>query len=91
METKTKISSTIRKIPDDLWNEIKLLFPSEKPNNNTIGRALIPFGKVLNGILHVLRTRCQWKMLAKRKNIVLTLLAIADGAKKLLEDLFQTL
>jgi len=27
---------------------------------------------------------------AKRKNIVLTLLAIADGAKKLLEDLFQT-
>ena len=66
METKTKISSTIRKIPDDLWNEIKLLFPSEKPNN-TIGRPLIPFGKVLNGILHVLRTRCQWKMLPKER------------------------
>jgi hypothetical protein len=27
---------------------------------------------------------------AKRKRIVLTLLAIDDGAKKLLEDLFQT-
>jgi transposase len=54
----------IRKIPDDLWDEIKILLPPEKANN-TIGRPIIPFRKVLNGIVHVLRTGCQWKMLPK--------------------------
>ena len=54
----------IRKIPDDLWDEIKLLLPPEKANN-TIGRPFIPFRKVLDGIVHVLRTGCQWKMLPK--------------------------
>jgi len=54
----------IRKIPDDLWDEIKLLLPLEKANN-TIGRPIIPFRKVLDGIVHVLRTGCQWKMLPK--------------------------
>jgi transposase len=43
---------------------IKLLLPSEKPNK-TIGRPVIPFGKVLDGILYILRTGCQWKMLPK--------------------------
>jgi transposase len=37
------------------WDEIKLLLPPEKANN-TIGRPVIPFRKVLDGILHVLRT-----------------------------------
>ena len=55
---------TIRKIPGELWNEIKLLLPSEKPND-TIGRPVIPFGKVLDGIVCVLRTGCQWKMLPR--------------------------
>ena len=54
----------IRKIPDDLWDEIKILLPPEKANN-TIGRPIIPFRKVLDGIVHVLRTGCQWKMLPK--------------------------
>jgi transposase len=49
---------TIRKIPDDLWDEIKLLLP-------TIGRPVIPFRKVLDGIVYILRTGCQWKMLPK--------------------------
>ena len=31
----------------------------------TVGRPAIPFRKVLNGILYVLRTGCQWKMLPK--------------------------
>ena len=61
---KLKYLPTIRKIPDDLWNEIKLLLPSEK-QNDTMGRPIIPFRKVLDGILHVLRTGCQWKMLPK--------------------------
>jgi hypothetical protein len=45
---KLKYLPTVRKIPDDLWDEIELLLPSGKPNN-TIGRPLNPFGKVLNG------------------------------------------
>ena len=61
---KLKYLLTIRKIPDDLWDEIKLLLPSEKPND-TIGRPIIPFRKVLDGIVYVLRTGCQWKMLPK--------------------------
>jgi transposase len=36
----------------------------EKPRN-TVGRPVIPFRKVLNGILYVLRTGCQWKILPK--------------------------
>ena len=55
---------SIRKIPDELWDEIKLLLPPEK-SNKTIGRPVIPFRKVLDGILYILRTGCQWKMLPK--------------------------
>jgi hypothetical protein len=40
---------TIRKIPDDLWDEIKLLLPPEK-SDKTIARPVIPFRKVLDGI-----------------------------------------
>jgi hypothetical protein len=32
------------------YGMIKLLLPSEKPNNNTIGYTVIPFGEVLHGI-----------------------------------------
>ena len=46
---------TIRNIPDDLWDEIKLLLPPEK-SDNTIGRPVIPFRKVLDGIVYILRT-----------------------------------
>jgi transposase len=38
--------------------------PDEK-TNNTIGRPIILFRKVLNGIVYILRTGCQWKMLPK--------------------------
>jgi len=40
------------------------LLPDEKPNN-TIGRPAVPFRKIMNGILYILRTGCQWKMLPK--------------------------
>ena len=55
---------TIRNIPDDLWDEIKLLLPPQK-SDKTIGRPVIPFRKVLDGIVYILRTGCQWKMLPK--------------------------
>ena len=54
--------STITKISDKLWEKISVLIPCEKPKN-TVGRPTIPFRKVLDGILYILRTGCQWKML----------------------------
>ena len=57
-----KNNHTILKVPDKLWDEIRLLLPKEK-SSDTVGRPVIPFRKVLDGILHVLRTGCQWKML----------------------------
>ena len=61
---RKKHLQAIRRIPDELWDEIKIMLPTEKPNNTT-GRPIVPFRKVLDGILYVLRTGCQWKMLPK--------------------------
>ena len=55
---------TIRRIPDDVWNEVKTILPKEKPHDSQ-GRPAVPFRQVLDGILFVLRTGCQWKMLPK--------------------------
>jgi len=57
-----KNNHTMIKVPDKLWDEIRLLLPKEK-SSDTVGRPVIPFRKVLDGILYVLRTGCQWKML----------------------------
>jgi len=56
----------IKKHKIDVYNilGIRLILPSEKPNN-TIWRPAVSFRKVLDGILFVLRTGCQWKMLPK--------------------------
>ncbi len=35
-----------------------MILPTEK-QNNIIGRPIIPYRKVLDGIVFVLRTRCQ--------------------------------
>ena len=64
LKSKKSVSRTIIRIPDDLWNEIKNLLPDEKPDN-TIGRPIVPYRKVLDGIMFILRTGCQWKMLLK--------------------------
>jgi transposase len=58
------IIRTIIRIPDNLWNGIKIILPNEKLEN-TIGRPIVPYRKVLDGIMFVLRTGCQWKMLPK--------------------------
>ena len=55
---------TIKRIPDKLWDEIKKVLPKEKPQK-TVGRPVVPYRRVLDGILFVLRTGCQWKMLPK--------------------------
>src|SRR3954468_17614067 len=59
---KNKNKPTITKISDKLWDMIDPILPREKPNN-TVGRPVIPFRKVLDGIVYVLRSGCQWKML----------------------------
>ena len=55
---------TIRRIPDDLWIEIAPILGDEK-ELGTRGRPPVPFRKVLDGILYVLRTGCQWKALPR--------------------------
>jgi transposase len=61
---RAKYLPTVKRIPDALWDEVRLILPPEK-SNNTIGRPVVSFRKVLEGILYVLRTGCQWKMLPK--------------------------
>ena len=61
---RVKYLPTIKRIPDEIWNEIRMILPPEKPDN-TIGHPAVSFRKVLDGILYVLRTGCQWKMLPK--------------------------
>ena len=51
---------TIWCLPDALWEECRGLLPPEKAPG-TPGRPAIPQRRVLDGILHVLRTGCQWK------------------------------
>ena len=55
---------TIVRIPDKLWDDIRMILPKEKPSK-TVGRPVVPYRKVLDGILYILRTGCQWKMLPK--------------------------
>ena len=47
-------------------DEIKIILPPEKANNTT-GRPVISFRKVLDGIVYILRTGCQWKDVAKQR------------------------
>jgi len=50
---------TIRRIPDELWDEFKKILPREKPPK-TVGRPIVLYRNVLDGILYVLRrTGCQ--------------------------------
>ena len=59
-----KFVRTITRIPDHLWNEIKNILPDGKPEN-TVSRPIIPYRKVFDGILFVLRIGYKWKMLPK--------------------------
>ena len=61
---KKRKRNGLREIPDDLWELIEpLLSPDKPPGSN--GRPQVPNRTVLNGILYVLRTGCQWKMLPR--------------------------
>ena len=60
MPRKLNRLPTLWRVPDDLWARIQPLLPPEKVPG-TPGRPAVPFRKVLDGILYVLRTGCQWK------------------------------
>ena len=64
MAARKKRLGTIWRIPDDLWRELVPLLPREKPRG-LVGRPQVPFRTVLDGILYVLRTGCQWKAVPK--------------------------
>ena len=58
-EDDKKDNRTIITIPDELWDEIKVILPREKPLK-TVGRPIVPYRRVLDGVLYILRTGCQW-------------------------------
>jgi transposase len=64
LQESNKELPVILKIPDELWDEFKKILPKEKPLK-TVGRPIVPYRKVLDGIFYILRTGCQWKMLPK--------------------------
>jgi transposase len=59
MATK-KHPKTIWRVTNRMWKDVKPLLPPEK-QPGTPGRPAVPFRQVLDGILYVLRTGCQWK------------------------------
>jgi transposase len=61
MRKKPKKRNGLREIPDDLWALIEPILPPDKPLGAN-GRPRVPNRVVLTGILYVLRTGCQWKM-----------------------------
>ena len=62
-EDDKKDNRTIITIPDELWDEIKVILPREKPLKTVIPKD--KYRKVPDGVLYILRTGCQWKMLPK--------------------------
>ena len=65
-----KYVRTITFIPDDLWNEIKNILPDEK-QDNTICRPIVPYRKVIDGIMFVLRLDVNGKCYLKSMVLVL--------------------
>ena len=70
---KNKNVSVITKISDELWDIISITLQKEKPNN-TIGRPAIPFRKVLDGIVYVLRPAvngsCSPKYMVQARHVI---------------------
>ena len=56
--------NTLWRIPGDLWLHIQPLLPPAK-QAGTVGHPALPQRQVVDGILYVLRTGCQWKSLPK--------------------------
>lgn len=65
MSTKTAIP-TIWYMPDDLWSRLApLLGPEKAPG--TPGRPAVPFRRIFDALVYVLRTGCQWRALPRQE------------------------
>ena len=53
-------SSRFQQVSDELWERIELLLPIYQRSPKG-GRPRLPMRNVVNGILYVLQTGCQWK------------------------------
>jgi putative transposase len=58
-------SSKFHQIPDALWERITLVIPVYKSSAKG-GRPRLPMRNVVEGILYVLATGCQWKAMPKQ-------------------------
>ena len=65
MSTKTS-EETIWHVPDDLWSLIAPLFGPEKAPG-TPGRPAVPFRRIFDGIIDVLRTGCPWRAIPREQ------------------------
>ncbi len=63
-ENYKRKNPTILRIPDQLWDKIKKILP-KKNHPRLLVDQLYHTEKVLDDILYVLRTGCQWEMLSK--------------------------
>ncbi len=61
---KTKRMPTLWEVPDDLWEEIRLILDAHDPPKHT-GRKPVDRRRVLDGIIFRLRTGCQWNHIPK--------------------------
>ena len=62
---RVKYLPTIKRIPDEIWDEIRMILPPEKPDN-TIGCPVVSFRKVLESILYVIKNWMSMEDAAKR-------------------------
>jgi putative transposase len=62
--TKPKHPPTIWRVSDELWQQIQPILPPLPPKKKP-GRPRVEDRIVLDGILYVLRTGCQWKKVPK--------------------------
>jgi putative transposase len=54
-----------RDVSDEFWDAVKSCIPKPRRRKTRQGRPAAEPRKILNGILYVLRTGCQWKMLPR--------------------------
>lgn len=61
----TDCASKFHHVPDTLWERIDLILPVYKSSCKG-GRPRLPLRNVVNGILYVLKTGCQWKAMPRQ-------------------------
>jgi putative transposase len=63
MATQTSLE-TLWHVPDELWSLLAPLLGPEKPPG-TPGRPAVPYRRIFDGIVYVLRTGCQWRAIPR--------------------------